>query len=279
MPDQPTQREYWSGKVGDEWAQQTARIDAQLAPLTEAALRAAALRPGERVLDIGCGAGSTSVDIARQVSPDGAVVGVDVSPQMLAVARARARDTGLPVEFLEADAGVVTFSQPFDAAFSRLGIMFFEAPSQAFAHIRSALHPDGRLTFVCWRAMAENDWAKLPISAVEPMLKAPLQAPDPNAPGPYAFSDDAKVKRILKESGWRDIVCERWDGALNVGGGGAIEEIAEFLLKIGPCARAIADQGLDVGEARQRLVDKLAPRYARNAVMLSASCWIVTARA
>jgi SAM-dependent methyltransferase len=279
VPEQPTQREYWSGKVGGEWARYTERIDAQLAPIAEATLQAGAFRPGERVIDIGCGSGGTSLDLARLVAPTGAVIGVDLSPQMLDVARERARNTNLPVEFLEADAGTATFSQPFDAAFSRFGVMFFDAPTPAFAHIRTMIRPDGRLIFACWRQMPENDWATLPIAAVEPMLKAPLQRPDPDAPGPYAFSDPEKVERILRDSGWRDIAIAHWDGALSVGGGGAIEDIADFLLKIGPCARAIADQGLDSVEARQRLIDRLAPRYRDNAVMLSAACWIVTARA
>jgi SAM-dependent methyltransferase len=274
----PTQREYWSGKVGAEWASHAERIDAMLAPLTEAALAAGAFQPGERVLDLGCGSGATSLEIARRVTPAGAVLGVDLSPQLLAVARDRARDAD-SVRFVEADAGVTDFAVTFDAVFSRFGVMFFEAPAQAFAHIRGAMRPKGRLAFVCWRAMTENAWATAPIAAIDAMLKAPLPSPDPDAPGPYALADAGKIERVLTDAGWRDIVLTRWDGDINVGGGGALAEVADFLLRIGPCARAIADQTLDADEARQRIVDRLAALYKNHAVMLAAACWIATARA
>ena len=122
-------------------------------------------------------------------------------------------------------------------------------PAVFRAEIAPSLRPSAAVVFASgyclgWRQMPENDWATLPIAAVEPMLKAPLQRPDPDAPGPYAFSDPEKVERILRDSGWRDIALARRNGALGVGGGGAIGDIADFLLKIGPCARAIADQGL-----------------------------------
>lgn len=274
-----TQREYWSGKVGDEWALQAERIDAMLAPLTEAALDRAAFCAGERVLDIGCGAGATSLEIARRVGAGGSVVGVDLSPQLLALARRRAEQAGLAVEFVEADAGSARLGAPFDAAFSRFGIMFFEAPAQAFAHIRTQMRANGRLVFACWRALGENLWTTIPLEAIAPMLKAPLAPPDPDAPGPYALADAAKIKRILHDAGWRDIVLSPWDGRIAIAGGGSLEDSADFLLKIGPCARAIADQQLDAAEAKQRVIERLAPLYAANAVTLPVACWLVTAKA
>jgi SAM-dependent methyltransferase len=278
VPDKPTQREYWSGKVGDEWASHAERIDIMLAPIAEAGLQAGAFQPSERVLDIGCGAGATSLEIARRVGAAGAVVGVDISPQMLEVARKRAQGVA-SVEFLEGDAGVARFDTPFDAAFSRFGVMFFEQPTFAFAHLRTTLRPGGRLAFVCWRKPSENGWATSPIAAIETMLKAPLPKPDPDAPGPFAFADAAKVERILQDAGWRDIAMTPWDGDIAVGGAGPLDDIADFLLRIGPCARAIADQQLDADEARRRVEDHLAPLYRDNRVMLSAACWITTARA
>jgi SAM-dependent methyltransferase len=279
MPEQQTQREYWSGKVGHEWARHAESIDSMLASLTEAALQRGAFKPGERVLDIGCGGGATSLAIARQVGANGTVVGVDLSPQLLDVARNRAREAGLPVTFIEADAGATQFDERFDAAFSRFGVMFFDAPVQAFAHIRNAMRPGGRLALVCWRPMIENVWATTPIEAIRPMLKAPLTPPDPDAPGPYALADEAKVQRILREAGWRDVALTRWDGSVTIGGGGSLADAADFLLKIGPCARAIADQDLDAAEAKQRLIDRLTPLHDGNGVQLAAACWLVTASA
>lgn len=279
MQNRPSQRDYWSGKVGEEWARHAERMDATLRPMTEAALALAAFQPGECVLDIGCGAGATSLEIARQVGARGAVVGVDLSPQLLGVARERAREAGLAADFIEADAGSADLRKPFDAAFSRFGVMFFEAPTNAFAHIRTGMRAGGRLIFVCWRAPAENLWGTIPIEAIQPMLKTPLAPLDPDAPGPYAFADGEKVQRILRAAGWRDIALSQWEGVIPAGGGGSLGEIADFMLKIGPCARAIADQDLDAAEAKQRLIDRISPLYEQSRVVLPAACWLVRARA
>ena len=279
MQQAMTQREYWSGKVGDEWALHAERIDAMLAPITEAALDLAAFKPGERVLDIGCGSGATSLEIARLVAPRGSVTGIDLSPQMLQVARTRATRAALEVDFLEADASSGAFGAEFDVAFSRFGVMFFSAPIAAFAHIRKAMNEKGRLTFACWRPIHENPWAAIPLEALQPMLKAPLAAPDPDAPGPYSLANKAKVQSVLSDAGWRNVTLTPWDGAVPVGGGGALEEAAAFMLRIGPCARAIADQDLDASEAKQRLIDRLAPLQNKNGVALPGACWLVSAHA
>ena len=215
MQGSPSQREYWSGKVGDEWATHAERIDAMLAPLTDAALQLGAFRSGERVLDIGCGAGATTLEIARRVGATGSVVGVDLSPQLLSVAQSRASQAGASAEFMEADASQMRLDACFDAAFSRLGVMFFEDPIKAFAHIRTGICENGRLTFVCWRALAENVWATTPIEAIRPMLTAP------------AFASRSRCTRTVRvcrrskdrtHSRWRrlaDVVVSRWDERLS----------------------------------------------------------------
>jgi SAM-dependent methyltransferase len=274
-----SQREYWSGKVGDEWAIHAERIDAMLAPLTDAVLNFGAFKPGERVLDIGCGSGATSIEIARRIGTAGSVVGVDLSPQMLDVARKRAAEAAVAIDFLEADGASANLAPPFDVAFSRFGVMFFDAPVEAFSHICTRMHVNGRLAFVCWRPMAENIWATTPLDAIQPMLKAPLAPPDPDTPGPYALADEARVQRILRDAGWRNIALSRWDGAIRIGGGGTLSETADFMLRIGPCARAIADQRLDAAEAKQRLMNSLAPHQDNNGVALPAACWLVAASA
>ena len=276
----PTQREYWNGRVGEEWAAQADRMDAMLSPLSTAALDALALQRGERVLDIGCGAGATTIEIAQRIGADGCAVGVDISHPLVELGAARAKAKGLAITLIEADASADALpGAPFDAAFSRFGVMFFSDPVGAFAHIRGALRAGGRLTFACWRPMPENGWALTPIQAVMPMLKAPLQPPDPDAPGPFAFADPAKITRILEAAGWKDIAIKPWDGALMVAGGGSVDEAAQFMLKIGPCARAIADQELDRAEALRRLGDRLAADKGPAGVALPAACWIVGARA
>ncbi|MBL8538487.1 MAG: methyltransferase domain-containing protein [Hyphomonadaceae bacterium] len=276
MAETPTQKEYWSGKVGGEWAAHAVQIDAMLAGVAQAALLRAGFKAGERVLDIGCGAGATSLEIARRVGASGSVLGVDLSPPLLAVARMRASGAA---EFVEADATHFSADVAFDAAFSRFGVMFFEAPEAAFANIRSLLRPAGRLVFACWRAVTENDWATAPMIALAPMLGTPPVPPDADAPGPFAFADPKKVERILSGAGWRDIEIARWDDHIPVGGEGDLPKIADFLLHIGPCARALAEQGLDPAMAKARLIEHLEPLYRDGAVRLAAACWIVSATA
>ncbi|MGE3143152.1 MAG: class I SAM-dependent methyltransferase, partial [Hyphomonadaceae bacterium] len=171
------------------------------------------------------------------------------------------------------------FEQKFDAAFSRFGVMFFEEPARAFAQIRAQLREGGRLVFICWRSLQENIWAKTPIEAIAPMLKAPLPPSDPDAPGPFAFADEGKIRDVLSRAGWRDSTLARWDGDISIGGGGDLAEIADFMLRIGPCARAIADQALDAHEARRRVIEFVSPHFRSGGVALPAACWLVSARA
>ncbi|MEZ5995162.1 MAG: methyltransferase domain-containing protein [Hyphomonadaceae bacterium] len=279
-PARPSQQEYWNSKVGEEWASHADRMDRMLQPMTAPTFELLALQPGESVLDIGCGAGATSLAAARQVGPGGRVVGVDLSRQLLARARERAEASAANVEFLEAEVGLTPIAgAPFDGAFSRFGVMFFNEPAAAFAQIREAMAPDGRLVFICWRSFEENVWSHAPLTALTPLLKTPVSPPDPDAPGPFAFADNSRVNRILGAAGWRDIAIAPWNGDVLVGGGGDAHEAAEFLLRIGPCARAIADQKLDVPAARRTLAEFLAERQLPDGVALPAACWIVSARA
>ncbi len=279
MQQAQSQRDYWSGKVGDDWALFAERIDAMLAPITAAALEDAAFKTGERVLDVGCGSGATSLQIAASVGPTGHVAGVDLSPQMLEVARKRASQAGLNVEFLEADAGSAELGDRFDAVFSRFGVMFFDTPTKAFSHIHAHMSDKGRLRFACWRAMAENIWATTPLDAIRELLKTPLPPPDPDAPGPYSLAAETTVQRVLQDAGWRDIALSRWDGLMKIGGGGGLDDAASFMLKIGPCARAIAEHGLDAARAKQLLMDRLAPHQRDDGVALPGACWLVAASA
>lgn len=276
-PQPPTQREYWNGRVGEEWVAQADRMDAMLEPLTGAALAKSEFLSGERILDIGCGAGATTLRIARRVGAKGSVVGLDLSAPLLDCARGRAERNGLAIDFVEADASVAALGKAFDAAFSRFGVMFFEEPIAAFAHLRGLLRTGGRLIFVCWRSLKENGWATTPIEAIRPMLKAPVQPPNPDAPGPFSLEDPDKIKRILGDAKWRDITVSPWDGLITIGGGGSVAEAAQFMRKIGHCARAIADQDLDPVEVQRRLVEHLSVLHKPAGVSLPAACWIVRA--
>src|SRR5213080_3152080 len=181
----------WNGQSGERWVANQARLDAMLAVFGQAAIEAAAPATGERVLDVGCGAG-------------GQVLGVDTSEPLISRARALApQDT--PALFQVADASSTELPEgAFDILFSRFGVMFFDDPTAAFSHMRRALKPGARVAFVCWRGMAENDWVRLPMGALKGIV--PLMAPPaPEAPGPFSFGDRGRVGRILTAAGFTDI--------------------------------------------------------------------------
>ena len=157
------------------WAEVRELVELQLAPLGRRALQVLAPNPGESVLDIGCGGGKTAVDLARAVAPYGNVVGIDLSAAVLAFAK-RAADGCERVRFVQGDAQVFPFEPAsFDAAFSRFGVMFFTDPTAAFRNIRRCLKPNGRLAFVCWRALEDNALDIVPLKAVS--IHLPPQAP------------------------------------------------------------------------------------------------------
>lgn len=271
------QIEYWNGKAGERWARRQDRIDASLAEVTKRALPFAEAAPGERVLDIGCGCGTTTLALAKAVGATGAVRGVDISHPMLEVARRRAAEAGLAIAFDEADASDCAFTPDRDLVFSRFGVMFFADPPGAFANIRKALKPSGRLRFVCWRTAGENLWATAPFQAARDLLP-PQEAPDPNAPGPFAFGDGDRLAGILQEAGYRDIAIDRLDSVMVMGADA--EEAAREALVIGPLARAAADLDEAAVERVRETVAKAMQAYKTDlGITPPAACWLVGAKA
>ncbi len=276
MASNEQQIEYWNGRVGQRWAAQQERIDWNLAEVTEAVIPFARAKPGEHILDIGCGCGTATLMLARAVRPNGSVAGVDISAPMLAVARARAHSGQADIPFIEADASVYDFQPTFDLVFSRFGVMFFADPFAAFANIHKAVAPKGRLAFVCWRSMPENMWAAAPFAAAKHLLP-PQEVPDPHAPGPFAFADGARLTDILSRAGFHDVALTKFDGAMNMGDTPA--EAANEALNIGPLARAAAE--LD-DAARAKILDVVATAMQKfstpRGIAPAAACWLVSAK-
>lgn len=266
---------YWNGPTGDRWASAWQMLERIEAGITGALLELAAPRAGERVLDVGCGAGSTTLALRERVGDGGAVTGIDISAPMLAVARARAAGTG--VAFVEADASTYALSPGADLVFSRFGVMFFAEPERAFGNLRRAAAADGRLAFVCWRVIEDNPWMTAPIDAARELVPE-VEVPPPHAPGPFAFADGERLRGILERAGWRGIAIERHDHAMVLGE--TPEQAARAALLIGPLARAAAELGDDArGRIRARLIEALAAFAAPGGVALPASSWLVSARA
>lgn len=271
---------YWNEQAGPRWVRLQERLDAQLRPLGRAVLAAADLGAGQRVLDVGCGCGDSSLEAAERVAPDGAVTGVDVSAPMLTRARERARRAGLAAAtFLEADAQSHGFEPGgFDAVISRFGVMFFQSPEAAFANLRAALAPGGRLCFVCWQGLARNVWMSAPLSAVARLLTLP-PPPDPCAPGPFAFADPDRVRAILAAAGFASVAVDPLEGDLSLGGTRSPEEAAAFLVEIGPAAHALREAGADEA-LRERVLaaaaQALAPFVGDDGVRAPYAAWLVS---
>jgi len=282
MPDAPAagpnaaQIDYWNTTAGETWAQFNDQLDRQLEPLGLEAIRALAPARGERVLDIGCGCGQTTLELARRVGPTGVAVGVDISRPMLDVARNRASASdGAPASFLEFDAQTGALGQTFDAAFSRFGVMFFADPAVAFANIRRALKPGGRLAFVCWRAFADNPWMRAPFEAAQPFLP-PSPPPDPTAPGPFAFADADRMRSILGDAGFSDIAIEPFDTTI---GGSDIDQTLALTFRVGPLGRALKDNPASAPLAVDAVRATLKRFETPRGVMMPAAVWIVQANA
>jgi SAM-dependent methyltransferase len=270
---------YWNGPGGQRWASRQAAQDILLAPVADILIDRAKPLAGERIIDVGCGSGATSIAFARKVAPSGQVFGVDVSGPMLERARQSA-PKDLPVEFTLADATIYPFvPASFDLLASRFGVMFFADPAKSFANMRKALRPSGRLTFACWREPRENPWMMTGLQAVyQHVPKLPQQGPED--PGPFSFASEARVRRILGEAGFTGIAMDPCPLSLDIAIGGGLEAAVQSSLEIGPASRALEGQPADLRAAATNSIrEVLAPFVKGNAVPLAGSIWIVTARA
>lgn len=266
---------YWD-RAGKVWVEQQALLDRLFAPIAKAVVDRADVRAGEAVLDVGCGAGATTFEAAWRTGPEGRAVGVDISPALLELARRRAGEAGLEgVDFLQADAQTAAFKPEYDAIVSRFGVMFFPDPALAFANLRTALKPGGRLAFASWRSPEDNAITLVPLKAAAPFLP---QVPtfEKDAPGRFGFADPDRVRRILEESGWRDITIAPLDDPTPV----SFDELMTMSLRIGPLnpILANADEGLRT-LVREAVVEALRPYVKDGVAEMNSACWLVTASA
>ncbi len=265
----------WEGPVGRSWAELHALTDRCFGGLTQQLLDRVSMESGHSVLDIGCGAGELSLAIAR-ARPQARVVGVDVSADLVEAARERGALLG-NLEFALGDAARWQ-AEDFvpDLLVSRHGVMFFDDPFAAFAHLGEMAAPGARLVFSCFRAPRENPWA----ADVARLAQLPPAA-DPHAAGPFAFADPQRIEAILSSGGWQDIDIAPVDFAYIAGqGGDPVGDARAFFARIGPAARALRDV---TGAAKLELAAKLdrwlEERRSGDLVAFAGAAWIVTATA
>jgi SAM-dependent methyltransferase len=271
---------YWNEVSAPKWLRFQQALDQQLGGLGRLVMERAAIRLGERVLDVGCGCGDTTLELARRVGREGSVVGIDVSTPMLERALERARATEVAnVAFWNADAQTHTLPPAaFDLAYSRFGVMFFVDPAHAFANLGRALRAGGRVSFVCWQALERNPWMAVPMAAAARVITFPAR-PGPEEPGPFSFADPDRVRRILGEAGLTDVTLEGCETLLAVGGTGALDDTVEFLVEIGPVGAALRDAGPSFRPQVVAAVRRaIAPFHGAQGLRMTSAVWLVHAR-
>jgi len=275
----------WAGQMGREWSLRGEALDRQLAPAGAVGLAALAPQPGESILDLGCGGGATTARIVEAVGAPGAVTGIDISPDLLAVARARPGNEA--ATFIEGDAQGWNFeAAAYDALFSRFGCMFFADPPAAYANLRRALRPGARMVLTVWRDLGANPWAALP-AAVATEVLGPAEdqflSAAPGAPGPFAWADPAIFRPILEGAGFTALEWREEPITLQIGEVGEASPVARavaMLTRIGPAARRLRGQPEAARVAvAERLAPALEPFVSDGWVRMPGMIWVIRARA
>lgn len=268
-----TDKAQWQGGVGRNWADEWQRTDITFSELTPRLLAAIAAEPGCRIVDIGCGAGEVALAVAL-ARPDACVTGVDVSPDLVEAAQARASGmSGVSFVLANAAEWISPDGAP-DLYISRHGVMFFDDPPTAFAHLAASASPGARFVFSCFRSASENTWA----SAIARLLPPALQPEArPFAPGPFAFADPDHIRRCM--AGWRDIAFVPVDFSYIAGTGpNAVAEAMALFHRIGPAASAMRTlPEADRADFKNRLRELVEARFDGEKVAFPAAAWLVTA--
>lgn len=264
----------WQGATGRNWADEWRRTDRSFSELTTRLIDRIASIPGETVLDIGCGAGELTLAVAT-ARPSATVLGVDISPELVEAATARSSLANVRFALANAAAWAEAGFVP-DLVVSRHGVMFFEDPPAAFAHIADVSAPGARLVFSCFRSPALNAWA----SEIGKLVAMPGAAPaDPHAPGPFAFADPERVSAVL-ESGWSELSFEDVDFTYIAGeGADPVGDAMAFFSRIGPFAAAMRERPESEQADLRAALRALAERHSDGMrVAFPAAAWIVSAR-
>lgn len=276
QPPNRDQSALWNDASGRVWVEMQPVLDRVLAPFAARLVEEAFPGEGGRVLDVGCGAGATTLAMGRRLGSSGLCVGVDISAPLVALAEARAAAEGLSsVAFVHADVQTHGFEpHRFDAVLSRFGVMFFDDPEAAFANLGRAARPGAKLSFVAWRSPDENPFMTTAARAAAPLLRE-LPVPAPDAPGPFGLANAERTRRILDASGWTDIDVRPIDVASDVAEG----DLLAYVTKLGPVGRALRDADEPTRAATAAAVRAAYDPYVRNgAARFTAACWLVGAR-
>jgi SAM-dependent methyltransferase len=274
------QAEYWEDLAPSwlEGEQHSAKVAGRFG---QRAIDRLDVQPGQRVLDIGCGSGPTTIALARLALPDGQSVGVDIAPSLVTAARQRAEAAGVTnAQFMVADVQTDDLGEtPFDAAFSRFGVMFFADPDVAFGRIRQLLRPDGSFVFACWQNVFANEWMFLPGTAVVAVTGELPPMPGPDQPGPFSLAEPGRVEALLTSAGFRDIEVESVEETI-VLPVADVASLTELSQRVGPVREALREAD---DETRQRVIDAVREAFEAKVtdgeLRLGAAAFVARSRA
>lgn len=273
--------DYWNGQAGQNWVNENRLTDIMYQPFGDRAVARAEPTAGERILDIGCGCGTTTMKLAKLVEPGGAITALDASSVMLDVFRRRTESAAVPINIVNADAETYALEPgSYDLMFSQFGVMFFANPTAAFANFHRALKPGGRISFVCWRGPESNPFMMVPFNAVRHFMPE-LAPPNPDAPAsPLSFASREKVEKMLADAGFVDVDLDPFETDASMGEG-SLEECTRYIVAfaggtVGAVIRGAGEE--NTAAIINALQAGLAPYHKDNRVKLGASAWIVSAR-
>jgi SAM-dependent methyltransferase len=277
LPGDSEQARLWNGPSGQAWIDLQDVLDRTLQPFEDLLADTVAAQGAQQVLDVGCGTGATTLAVARRLGAGARCVGVDISQPMIAVARTRAEREGSRARFVAADVQTHAFEpSAFDSFVSRFGVMFFDAPVQAFANLRRAAQAGATMHFIAWRSPADNPFMTTAERAAAPLLPAPSQRPPADAPGMFAFGDRDRVRSILHDSGWTGTDIQPLDVACKM----SESDLSRYFARLGPVGRALREAD-EATRARvlAALREAFAPFVRGGEVRFTAACWMIGARA
>jgi SAM-dependent methyltransferase len=275
-PPNQAQAALWNDTAGWVWTDLHGTLDDLFEPFAALLAEAAVAAGGKRILDVGCGAGGTTLAVARTLGPESRCCGIDISAPLIATAQARANAAGATnVTFIKADAQTHDFGAGrFDTVISRFGVMFFDEPEMAFANLRRATRA-GTLAFLAWRSRDENPFMTAAERAASPIVKE-LGMPGNDGPGQFAFASDARVNGILQASGWTSIEIRPVDIACTL----PLAKLVDYVTRMGPYGRVRdALDGTVRAKADSAVIAAFDPYVAGNDVRIATACWLVTAAA
>jgi SAM-dependent methyltransferase len=280
-PENLEATEAWNGPLFEVWADFQAIVVSNAKAHGDAALADHHPEPGDRVLDIGCGLGDSTVQLAELVGPEGHAHGVDVAERMIAGARTDAEQAGIEnMTFEVVDVQAAQFADTYDYAFGRFGTMFFANPVAALRNVRQALRPGGRLNMVVWRRKLDNDWLHRAETIVEQFLDRPEEYDEPTCgPGPFSMANADTVTDIVKHAGFEDIQLKRQD--IEIKTGDDLDNAVDLIMSIGPAGEVLRLWGDRVEEVRPKvraaLLEGMADMARDAGVYADSSTWAVRA--